>query len=244
MNALTLINDALLEINVLEQGETASAAVAQFCLGRLNGILDEFSAAKRYCYNVNFQAFTLVAGLSPHTIGPSGTFVVPNRPSRIEGATLILNTSPQNVDLPMAIQDDQWWNYQRVKSLQSNVPTDLYYSPDIPNGSLYFWPVPNFAYGVRLETSVILQQIASLTAALILPPAYYRALMLSLAVDIATPMGGSVPATTAAKQMRSVRILQGNTMASPTTTTAEAGQKGGRTEPYFNYVSGSFFGDK
>src|SRR5271165_912858 len=172
MNALGLINNSLYELNTLAQGETADAATGQFCLQRLNDMLDMWAAAKRYCYSVNFQLYTLVPSLSPHTIGPTGTFVVPSRPVKIISAAIVLNSTGTLVDIPIEVQDDQWWSYQRVKNLQSSIPTDLYYEPDFPNGSLYYWPIPNYAYQTRLEMWTILSQIPLLTTPLVLPPGY------------------------------------------------------------------------
>src|ERR1017187_6821801 len=147
MTIQDLIYNALTEIGVIAQGETLSAADANFALSKANDMFDEWSARKVYAYSMDFTAYTLIPGLSPHTIGPSGaTFTVPVRPMRIESATIILNTSSPNVEIPIAIRDDQWWANERVKSLLSQIPTDLYYNPKFPNGELYFWPVPNLAY--------------------------------------------------------------------------------------------------
>src|SRR5512132_3399063 len=65
---------AIREIGALAQGEVPSAAESSACLDKLNMLLDEWNARKPLTYNVTFDAFTLTANLSPHTIGPSGTF--------------------------------------------------------------------------------------------------------------------------------------------------------------------------
>ena len=128
------------------------------------------------------------------------------------------------------------------QGVESNVPTDLYYEPDFPNGSLYFWPVPNFAYQVRLEYWTILQAIPLLTTPLVLPPGYSNYLTLRLAVLLAPAFGTTPSQATVANAMRAERIIEGNNIASPTTTTAEAGQSGRIARPDFNYLTGNLTG--
>src|ERR1017187_6157373 len=106
MTWLELITNAFYETGTVAQGEPVSANLSQFAIDRLNMVLDLWSAARRYCYNVNFSTFTQIPSLSPHTIGPTGTFVVPYRPTRIEAASIILTGTNPVVDLPMNIRDD------------------------------------------------------------------------------------------------------------------------------------------
>ena len=90
------------------------------------------------------------------------------------GLRLLRFILPGAVDAPISPRDNDWWAGNRVKSLQSNIPTDLYYEPDFPNGQLWFWPIPNASYGVRLEGNVVLQQMLSLDDRFTAPQAYLR----------------------------------------------------------------------
>lgn len=239
-----LITGALLEIGAVSQGDTPSNDDMSFSQGKLNELLDEWAARKAYVYSVVFTPYTLQANLNPHTIGPNGTFNVTQRPVRLEGAAIILNTTTPNTDMPINIRDDDWWNFQRVKSLPSNVPTDVYYSPDFPLGQLFFWPVPNFAYGVRLATWDLIPQIANFNSVISLPPGYQKALRLSLAEDLISPFRVQMDATqlmalnNSAKMAR--KAIQGNNNQSPRMSTAEAGQpqKSGKRSD-FNWADGS-----
>ena len=247
MTWLELITNAFYETGTIAQGEPVPANLSQFAIDRLNMILDLWSAARRYCYNVSFITFTQVPNLSPHTIGPSGaTFTVANRPTRIESASIILTGTNPVVDLPMGIRDDAWWANQQVKSLTSTISTDLYYSPDLPNGSLYFWPVSTQANGVRLEVWVSISQIDSsmLTTTFVLPPAYMYAIMLQLAADMCGPLGTAISPGLGTKIVNATRILQGLNIASPTTTTKEAGQSGKVGQPSWNWLTGDLAGTR
>src|SRR5579875_2780136 len=127
---------------------------------------------KRFCYTTAFEEYTLTALHAPHLIGPalkSPDFATPNnaaRPPRIESASLVLTDQAQPVDVPMNIRDRKWWSQKRVKTLASNVPTDLYYEADFPDGGLNFWPIPNFGYSVRLELWMPIGQFPTTSAGL------------------------------------------------------------------------------
>jgi len=238
---LDIATDALTEIGALAAGETVPSADAALCLTRANNLLDEWAARKVYAYNVNFAVYTLTAGHGPHLIGPglaSPDFNVSQRPIKIEGATIILTNLVTPVDTaPLGIRDDAWWKNQRVKSLQSNIPTDLYYSPDWPNGALNLWPVPNFAYQLRLESWVLLTQFASINDTFSLPPAYRKAIMLTLAEELCGPFEKQPSPMLILKARDARKAVQGNNICSPRITTSEAGQ-GGMARRGFNWLTG------
>lgn len=238
----TLVTDALTEINVAVPGQPLSAADANWLLGKLNSELDYWSARKVYAYNVGFQRYTLIPNHSPHTIGPTGDFVVTQRPVRIAAWDLIVSTGGSTeVDLPRKpVRDDDWWASVQLKSLATNVPTDLYYSPDFPNGSLYFWPISNIAQDVRLELWGLLTQLVDLNATIALPPAYKKALTLTLA-ELACPRyNKEVHPILAREAAGARRAVQGNNNQSPRIATADFGMptRSGRKND-FNWVTGN-----
>lgn len=234
MKALNLLTSALIEADWVSVGEAADPESLNFALSKLNDLLEEWSALKRYSWSMQFPVFNLVAGLSPHTIGPTGTFVTPYRPVRIENWDFVL-TSINNVDIPRKVRDADWWWRQRVKTLSSNIPTDLYYEPQWPNGNLYFWPVPNTQYPVRLETWVTLGQIGGVQSDLSLPQGYRRALTLSLAEELAGPRSSDPQLIRKAEAARAA--IQSNNAKSPRISTADAGMAADRRGD-FNWETG------
>ena len=319
MTANDIITAALLELNVYSSTDTIQASDTTFVLGKLNDLLDEWAARRVYIYDVSFPTFTLVSGLSPHTIGPMGlitqtsltsntaaytcinnftvgqlvtvqnctngagvfnvtnqpvvaatatsfqisitsgnvsqandsgqvvlatspfaTFATPNlgqRPQRIESATLILTNQTPNTEVPINIRDENWWMNQRVKGLESTIPIDLYYDPNFPNGSLYFWPVPDYAYGVRLKLWGTIPQFPSTTYNFSLPPGYQKAIKLSLARDIAGSFGAIWTAQQESNWQRAIKAIEANNDQSPRGRTGDAGMPGIGTRGGFNYVS-------
>lgn len=235
-----IIIQALQEIQAIAQGEVPSAQEMSDGLVRLNRLMDRWAARKILAFNVGFQLFTLQPNLSPHTIGPNGTFVVPQRPVRIESAALVLNLTNPSTDIPIAIRDDQWWAQNRVKAQTSNTPTDLYYSADWPNGSCYFWPVPTVNYQVRLELWGLLGQFSSLQGTFSLPPGYWDAVVLQLALNLAPAWAGIVTPELRENARAALAAIEGNNGKSPRTTTSDAGMpdKARKSRGGFNWATG------
>jgi hypothetical protein len=155
---------------------------------------------------------------------------------------LILNNVFPNVDTVITIRDDQWWNEQSVKFLTATLPTDLYYEPDWPNGSIFFWPVPTIAYQVRLELWTLIAQFVTLQDPFSMPPAYRKALTLSLAESLIGPFQVPNPSPELGVQARAARAaVFGNNTKSPRMESADSGiPTGGRGREIFNYRNRSF----
>lgn len=208
ITGLSIVRDALLEHNIIQLGTDPSAEDADFVLGRLNSILDSWNADRGAVYCETINVFPLTASLSPHTIGPTGTWVVAQRPVTIEAAAVFVSsTVKQLIDCD---HDYLWWAGQLIPSQTSTFPTDLYYEPDWPNGKLFFWPVGTGTQNVELVMRVLLSAL-TLAGTFSLPPGYQDAITKTLAEDIATPYRRPVTPTLAqrAREARS-RIFQNN----------------------------------
>lgn len=236
----TICADALMEIGALAQGESLSAGDADFTLGKLNRLLDNWNGEHQASYAQQFTTFTLTPSLSPHTIGPTGTWVTTQRPVTIESLSLILS-APTSSYVPITLRDAQWWADQVTPTLASTFPTDCYYEPAWPDGSLYFWPVPETAYDVEVEQRVLLAAVA-LTDVFTLPPGYRDAITLTLAEECAPAFGRDIsPRTTQSAGYARARIFANNIVV-PTIQTSDAGmpnRRGSANFPTFNYLIGS-----
>jgi hypothetical protein len=247
-----IITDSFIEIGACPPGEQPSADESQWGLRKVNYLVDVWQALEFYVYSRLFPTYNTVAALSPHTIGPAAgatwATVLP-RPVKIEGASQVQNPGTLGVDLPINIRDRDWWMLQQqVKSIQTDVITDLYYNPTFPNGSLFFWPVPSVVAQIRLE---IWNQVASFQAITdpiggpggvgTLPPAYRAALMLTLA-EMLLPGSKRDAHPQLVKAAREARFaVFGNNVKSPRMRTQDsgmprAGAKG--TKGDFNWITG------
>ena len=252
--AYDVVKDALIEIGAVAPGEDPAPDEAQWAFRKFNYLIDVWSARKPFVYSYIFSVYNLVAGLSPHTIGPSGvaTFSTPGipRPTRLESAALLLNSSPTQVDLPMNIRDHTWWALQQVKDIQTSVPTDVYYDPTYPDGSLYFWPVPNITSPVRLQFWQAISQFVSIQDPIggpggpgTLPQAYRAAMMYSLAESLMTGSNRLASADLKEAAAKARSAVFGNNDKSPRINTQDSGMpKTGKARPDFNWVTGGYPG--
>ncbi len=237
--ALNLCEDAAREIGVFGEGNSLLPADANFFLGVLNRLLDNWNAERAAVYASAFESFTLVPALSPHTIGPAAstpTFTMAVRPVALTSASLILSGGSLPIYLSLTVRDSQWWAEQTTPTLSTSIPTDVYYQPDFPLGKLYFWPVPTVAYDVDLETRVLLAQVL-LTTDLELPPGYRDALTLTVAEQACRAFGRPVtPDLMMSASKSRARIFAVNDVT-PNLVTQDSGMPSGRGT-YLNWRSG------
>lgn len=191
----------------------------------LNQQINYWAARGCYAWTTTFVTYTLTPGHQPHLIGPCLTppdFSVNMRPTGIQSASIILaGQSP--VDVPLNIRDNAWWANQRVKGMTSTIPTDLYYEADIPNGQLWFWPVPTVGYDVRLEGNIVLQEFVTLDDVFIAPQAYLAAVTLTLAEELADIWGTQTPPNLPRRALKARDALQSNNFLPPRIASADWG---------------------
>src|SRR6185312_3471280 len=243
VTAYDLITAALTEIGVQAMGEQLADEDAAWALKKLQRLIDRYNARKTMIYNIDFTRFTLPANTQPVQIGPGNSappppFQINQRPIEIISASLILNGTSPEVEIPIYVRDDQWWAAQSVKNLPSTLPTDLYYSPSWPNGQLYFWPVPSQVNDVRLEMRTVLIEITSYKQNFSLPPGYWDAIVYPLAVSLCPSFEKQASADLLRLEAASIKAIQTNNNKSPRGDTVDAGMPGSNMPGGFNYYSG------
>lgn len=256
-----IITDAFIEIGATPPGEQPSNDEAQWGLRKANYLAGVWQAQEKYVWSYAFTLYTLVANLSPHTIGPDpvapAIAPVPTfstgeqpRPVRIVSAAQLLPGGTPNgpSDLLINIRDHRWWAENQVKDITTNVVTDVYYDPENPLGFLYFWPVPNAQAQIRLQFWQTVSQFDAITDPIggpggpgTLPQAYASAFMLTLAEELCpgSKIEPSAQLTRSALVARTA--LFGNNAKSPRMSTQDsgmprAGNSGKRGD--FNWVTG------
>lgn len=244
-NAQAIITAAIGEINAVAAGESPTAAELSFGLDKLNRLIDAWNAERLAIYTQNFTQYTLVPNLSPHTIGPTGNTPTPTftcqgtRPVKILGANLVINTSSPSYNIQINIRDADWWLMQSVQGLTTTYPTDLYYEPDWPNGSLYFWPVPTTAYPVQLETLTNLGSFPTLGTTFTLPPGYWDAIVYNLALSLCPSFGKTPGPILISEARRTKMAIKSLNAVMPRIATGGGGlPQGGGNRPSFNWRTG------
>jgi hypothetical protein len=200
-----IVDDAYIEIRVKRSGEELTPEQMEDGLRVLRRILDSWNSNRRAVYSASFADYTLTPGLSPHTIGPGGTFNVTQRPVAIDAVSVNFGTIANPILVPVTVRDDAWYALQPMPASSFSVPSDVYYSAEWPLGKLYFWGVPTIAYRVRVWTRQVLSSVVQ-TDTFSLPPGYQHALTLTLAESIAKRNGQKVSDDTK-REARDARTL-------------------------------------
>lgn len=236
LNAVSIqviVSDALVEFGYANAGDPMDPGDAEFALGKLNRLLDNWNAERATVYAQLFSTYTCTASLEPHTIGPTGTFVVTQRPVSIESANWLVN----GYLMPITLRDQQWWTTPGSTVITSAYPTDLYYDPTWPNGSLYFYPIVSAATVLQLSTRVVLGSVV-LSDTFSLPPGYRDAITLTLAEECASAFGQTVTMKTTQGAMKARARIFTNNVGTPNLDTRDSGMPGAAQRGTFNYMTG------
>jgi hypothetical protein len=223
VTARVLLTEALQDIRVLAAGEVLDDTEGTDALRKLTRLFDNWNAERAGVYASTFTTHTLVPDLQPHTIGPSTftpTFTVTQRPVSIEWANIVVGSGEDRLRYRLALRNSYWYGDQPMPGLTSNLPLVLYYSPDWPLGKLYLWPVPSAAYGLELQTRIVLADLG-LDDTVSLPPGYRDALTLTLGEMLAPSHPPAVADPVAAAKARA-RIFANNDVQ-PRLMTADYG---------------------
>lgn len=172
--AISLISRALRAIAVYGSGETPSAADAEDSFTALNDMLDSWSAARLYCYQIEETALAATLNVGSYSVGVGGDLNM-TRPTQITSVRYTIDgldywLSPLNRDEYAAIP---------IKT-QGGIPECFNYEPSFPLGVLTLWPVPETAGTIKIQSPQQLTQFMSLTTEITFPPGYREAIHLGL----------------------------------------------------------------
>lgn len=216
-----IVSDALLELNVIQAGDVMEPDAASFGIGKLARIFDNWNADRGAVYADQFNTYVLTPGLSPHTIGPTGTWVIAQRPESIEAASLVFNTT-NNPSIPIDIKDAAWYASLSVPTISLAVFTGLYYEKAWPNGKVFFNGKPSTAYSIQLLTRITLTAL-SLTDPFTMPPGYQDAATLTLAEELAGPFEKSITRDLERRAREARARVFGNNTVIPPLVTRDSG---------------------
>lgn len=200
------INGALRLIGMLAEGETPSAETSADALFALNQMIDSWTAERLMIYATQDQTFSWPQGTISRTIGPTGDFVG-NRPVQLDDSTYFRDAST-GVSFGIKIINQQQYDGIAVKTVTSTYPQVIWLNMDMPNMSMYIYPVPTRAIEFHFISVEELSQPATLTTNLVFPPGYLRAFRFNLACEIATEFGVEPPRNVSRIAMTSKRSVK------------------------------------
>jgi hypothetical protein len=200
------INGALRLLGQLAEGESPSAETSTDTLSAMNQMIDSWSTERLSVFSTQDQQFTWPASTISRTLGPTGDFIG-NRPVMLDDSTYYVDSST-GVSFGIKIINQAQYDGIAVKTVTSTYPQIIWLNMDMPNISMYVYPVPTRALEWHFIGVTELVQPATLATTLVIPPGYLRAFRYNLAVEIAAEFGVEPSPTVSRLAMASKRNIK------------------------------------
>lgn len=183
-----IVTAALRELGVLAAGEVATADEANSGLEELNRLVDQWAGERLLIHRVTRTTWTISATQN-YTVGTGGTVNVV-RPVYLDHVNLIDTSADPDQETPLTPLTDDGWAAITQKAATATQPTNWYYNPTFPLGTLSLWPIPSSAtLQGALYAPQQVSEFASLDEVISLPPGYRRMLVKNLARELAPSYG-------------------------------------------------------
>lgn len=216
--ALNLITDVLLDMGVIADQETPTAAQSVGALTKLNDLIESWNIDPQKLYGATQSILPFIANQATYTIGSGGDLNIA-RPNGIFAA-FVRNTSAtpsQQQDIPITILNDQQWADIPTKGMLGSYPYAVWFNMTNPLITAYITPIATDANYSLVIWDNNDNATLSLNTVLVLPPGYKRALKYGLFIELAPSYQIQVPAeitTLAATSKMSIdrQNLQINTL--------------------------------
>jgi hypothetical protein len=197
--ALDLIKGAMEEIRALRAGDTPSAEDVDYCLRKLNIMLDTWSAENLTLFVRETDSYALVAGTASFTIGPDTGDIDAARPDAIDVKSSFVRDASGS-DYRLNPMTEREYNAIGTKATGNSRPTHLFYNPTHPTGTVYLYPPPEAGWTIYLVSTKPFANIhheaadpdLDVNSSLPFPPGYREAIEANLAVRIAKGFGKTV----------------------------------------------------
>lgn len=184
-----VITPALRTLGVIAAGEVPTAEDSQDSLDVLNRLLDSWATERLQIFSVVRTVWSIVSGTQDYTIGTGGTVNVA-RPTYIDHVNYQRTDTSPVVEFQLNPHTEDSWAGVPIKTLTAPLPTQWYYTPTFPLGTLSLWPIPTGTtlQGVLYAPQAV-AQFAAVTDSVSLPPGYKRMLVTNLALELAPEFG-------------------------------------------------------
>lgn len=172
---------------VLGVGDTVAAEDAEDMLTALNAMLDSWATERLLVYVDSTDTISLTAGDPSFTVGPTGE-TVSGYPIKVLNSTYV---TVSGVDYPVSVISHDQYAAIRLKS-QTGIPQYIFQSSDVPNATMYLYPVPSVSATISLSSQKLLTSFATTATNVTLPAGYENAIVYSLAEETAPEFGAQL----------------------------------------------------
>lgn len=188
--ALDQIKRATRLLGVYAIGEDPSADEAATGLIALNALADSLANSGLLIAAKTLDQVTLVSGQASYQVGPSGADLVTPRPVQVLASSSI---SYQSVDYGLSLATQADYSSITVKTI-GGIPGLVYPQMDMPDITLYLWPVPSTSGMVlNLWSNKAITSFPLLTTPVSLPLGWEQMLPYLLAETLAPEYQVPVP---------------------------------------------------
>lgn len=180
-----------------------------------------------------FQDVALLAGTQGYTLT--------GRPTRIRAARLSYpNSNPLLYPVQLlSVLDYEYWDARRYYDVGRTRPDTIVYQPSLPSNQLTVAPIPDQACTLRVWYDSAQPQVTGVSDTLTLSAAYYKGLMLQLAMELAPSFSAAISPVTQAAWQDAIRTIKAlNTVSQGTPYDSRAPGANGR----FDITSGLTYG--
>lgn len=190
----TLVNDALIELGVLDPAASMPSALANLGLRRVQSMIDAW-AANRLTLSLQLRTvFTMPSGTSSITIGAGGTVnIASGRPMWINAINYLIPGSSPAVEVPIGQMDEDAYASLSIKALPSALPIQSFYQTNLSDafGTLFLWPQVTQDVEIAIYSPQAVTEPASLDTDMTGPPGYRDAFLYQLCERLMTPLAVS-----------------------------------------------------
>ncbi len=176
---------------ILGKDQTPADDEAEDALAEFNDLLDVWWLDKLLVFRVQSEQFALQAGKQSYTMGVGGDFNTTRPVKVVPGCRYTLNSIETQIDV---LPDRKSWDEITYKALVAP-PLALFADEAYPLATLMFYPTPDQAYQVNIDSWARLQSIAALTTTIALPPGYNSLIVNGLAIALCPDYGMEAPAS-------------------------------------------------
>jgi hypothetical protein len=224
--AAQIIDRAYTVIGYKDPGEALTGQDTNYALGVLNDLIDAWNTQTLYIYTTT-EVVVTTSG-KPITIGPGQT-VNTARPVRLPTGSF---ARISGIDYPIIWLETEQYQSIVLKDTASTIPIYGFYDGGAPTGNLYFWPYQTTPTEYHILVEKQLTEWATLATDVTLTPGYNRALIYSLAEELAPGLREPSPLVIKTAMLARRAIRQANAVV-PFLKYADNG-----TSPIARFIAG------
>lgn len=185
MTVRELIRKSMLLGGIIASSEDMTNDEANDALNSLNDLIESWNTEGLLIYNSVREAFDLVAGTQGYLMG-TGLAFNSSKPMALEGVSIL----SAGVEYPVRILTVDEWQAIQQKTIQGNIPDQVYVEENAASLKFYFYNVPNdSAADAIIYSRKPISAFSSLSDTVTLPQGYSRALRYDLAIELMQEYG-------------------------------------------------------